>query len=186
MSTAYNPEGCRRYLEEFAGELMVTRALKDQEDIGWTHFLQGRISCKWQQIQFHSTYSASPDTWAKQIVMDLLQLGCALWKQRNRLVHGNGGEISKLAVQHIQQVITVIYTEIFPQVNPEHNWMFTSTLEKKLKENYSTQVAWLDGIKRLYPEQYSAVVQSVRQQTVFNKELEYVKRTCRIPHDSLQ
>ena len=173
------------YTDKFTTDSTLRQAMLDQESIGWDHFLKGRLSNKWKDQQYLPTFTKNPDSWSKTIIIDILQMTCRLWQQRNCLIHGNDGEVSKLAVQQTRDIVELVYSDLLPHVDPQHNWMFTTSIEDKIFEHYSLHVAWLDGIRRLYPEKYHAVVQSLRQQNLIDKELEYTKSSRGGPAQSM-
>ena len=54
--------------------------------------------------------------------------------------------------------ITKLYEELKPVVHPEYNWLFSTSLASKIREPFSVQVAWVDSVRQLCPDKYSAVV----------------------------
>ena len=104
-----------------------------------------------------------------------LKFGANMWKQRNKFYHGNDGSISLLEEEKMHDIIHQVYDNIAPTCLPEHKWMFAKTLDEQLQTQYAHQIAWLDGVRRLYPIQHGEILQTVGNQKVFDQEMEYFK-----------
>ena len=165
------------YTREFVSTRILSEAMAEQQKIGWSHFLQGRISMKWKLIGPTDSFREDKDNWSKLIVERLLNFGISLWKQRNILVHGTAGGTSKSNIIKTSAMIGYFYDELLPKIDIENKWLFTSTLEQKLAEPYAVQVAWVDSVRRLYPDLYSKVKYKVGKGTFTKKNLEYIKET---------
>ena len=165
------------YAREFVSTRFLSEAMEEQQKIGWSHFLYGRISLKWKQIGPTDSFRNDKDSWSKLIVERLLNFGISLWKQRNILVHGNAGGTSKSDITKTEAMIGFFYDELLPKIDIETKWLFTTTLEQKLAEPYAAQVAWVDSVRRLYPDLYSKGKYKVGQGNFTKKHLEYIKET---------
>ncbi len=66
-------------------------AAKEQDEIGWINFVEGRISQKWRAAQAdHYLLKGSKRTakkWTTELVNNLLALVHKQWKTRNAVVH---------------------------------------------------------------------------------------------------
>ena len=163
------------YTREFLSDSRLQTAMVDQGLIGWKHFLYGRISTKWKEVELIPEYKKTPSDWAAELVRKLLNMGMILWRQRNTLFHGNDGEISKLEITKVQTIIQMIYTDIAPLSKPEHRWLFATPLNVRITEHYALHITWIDSVRRLYRTQYKELVTQVGNQTLFDQELEYLK-----------
>ena len=106
----------------------------------------------------------------------VLQVLLILWKKRNTLVHGTDGETSKLELERVQRMIEKVYLEIGPSGTQEHEWLFNSSLADRVTENYSQKIAWLDGVRQIYPEKFKAVREHARSARQEMWELEYTRK----------
>ena len=168
------------YRQEFVVATDVSQAMFDQEQIGWDHFLMGRIALKWSEIGPAENHRDKPQVWGKKIVDYVLGTGIELWKQRNQLIHGSQEGVSKVEAAKTLETIRAIYNEIYPNIHPSHRWLFPGTVEDKLAETRATQIAWIDGVRRLYPTQY-ADIQTIIGKTDFRQEtIEYIKARSRV------
>ena len=163
------------YRREFVTERGVYEAMGAQEVIGWDHFALGRISQTWQTVGPNETYTKDKSDWANELTNLVLRYGLALWTQRNNVVHGNDGDISKMELRRAHALIAAIYEEIFPEVQREHAWLFSSSFQTKLDENYSVQIAWIDSVRQLYPEQFFVLSNRVGRHLFEPAELERTK-----------
>ncbi len=48
--------------------------------------------------------------------------------------------------------IATLYEELQPNIQPAHKWLFSMSMERKIKEPYPVLVAWVDNVQRLCPE----------------------------------
>ena len=77
------------------------RAVQDQNQIGWSHFLAGRISHLWARLQtkylktvkkFDVTTGSTGEIWAKKLLSFLILRMHRLWKLRNDHRQSTNGE----------------------------------------------------------------------------------------------
>jgi len=175
MWSLTSPETSAIYRTEFSTSEDTESAMMQQESIGWDHFLLGRISGKWLDIGFRDTYKKTPETWAQDLIYQLLRTGVDLWKYRNQLLHGNDNEISLVQASTTQRLVDHLYTTLQQMENRDSQWLFTRPDESSTIALYSQQIAWLDGIKRLFPVKYRETVDYLTTEDVLTSELEYVK-----------
>ena len=75
----------------------IKRAIKQQEKIGWDHFLLGRISQQWSEIQAkHYKNIGSKKTgerWAEILIKEIWRIHCSIWNGRNEILHGTGNHV---------------------------------------------------------------------------------------------
>lgn len=76
-------------------------------------------------------------------------------------------------------MIEQTYLEIGTSVSPEHKWLFHTPLPERLTETYLQQIAWLDGVRRVYPDKYKSVRGTLRSERLEQQELEYVKKQAK-------
>ena len=147
------------YHDQFTTDSSVKKAFIEQDLIGWNHFVYGRIATLWAEVGPLNEKGKNDKTWAGRVARAVIDYGLALWRQRNTLVHGNDGGVSKQEIRKMLTTITTIYEELQPNVQPACRWYFRVSLESRIKEPYSVQVAWLDSIRQLCPERYTEISQ---------------------------
>jgi hypothetical protein len=74
-----------------------TSPILSQEQIGWRHFFEGKISQEWLKLQAGSTNKTVGKkwdcyVWGASIVEITLKYFIKLWEQRNEEVHGKTKE----------------------------------------------------------------------------------------------
>ena len=56
---------------------------------------------------------------------------------------------------------------------PENKqWIFKDPLESKLEDPYHLRITWVDGIRKLFVEEYKQVQATVQQNDILGPELE--------------
>ena len=163
------------YGEEFVINSRIKKAFQDQEAIGWSHFARGRMARTWSLINQPSGDAATVQMDLAKVAIAMIEYGVTLWIQRNSLVHGNDSGISKLETRKMQQMITAIYEEIRPTVEPSNQWLFHCSEEVRIGEPYALQVAWVDSVRRLYPSRFDALKEKLGTRAYRRTEVQYQK-----------
>ncbi len=97
-----------------------------------------------------------------------------LWKARNELVHG-GGSISLLDRQRTAVIVRALYDELLPDVLYCRNEIFPGGEQSIIDKPYRTQVAWLDSIRYLFPEQYRVISYNAVEKLQADTEIEALR-----------
>ena len=77
---------------------LISKAEREQEEIGWGNFLCGRLSKKWseaQNVHNHRLKQLDPDTKTiptSSLIKQLWSVRLALWRNRNEKKHGGTQE----------------------------------------------------------------------------------------------
>ena len=77
---------------------LISRAKREQEEIGWKHFLCGRLSKKWTEAQEehnHRMKQVDPDLKTiptSSLIKQLWSVRLELWRNRNEKKHGGTRE----------------------------------------------------------------------------------------------
>ena len=146
------------FRDQVATDSMVAQAFTEQNRIGWHQFVLGRIAKQWREIGPLNGDGRVRTIWARRAAQVGIEYGLVLWCKRNTLVHGTDGRVSKLEKHLMINKITTLYDELQATVQPEYKWLFSTSVESKIREPYSCQVAWVDSIRRLCPEKYEEVL----------------------------
>ena len=68
-----------------------TKALFDQQNIGWYPFLLGHVSIHWRSVQqAYYTWIGHRNTgkkWVKQLILQLFNISWDMWEHRNGIKH---------------------------------------------------------------------------------------------------
>jgi hypothetical protein len=72
----------------------IRTAIKEQNKIGWDHFMLGRISQQWKTIQgqFYKRLNLKKTggTWACELIKEIWRIHWTIWNQRNETLHATG------------------------------------------------------------------------------------------------
>ena len=63
------------YSREFVCSQKLKEAMDEQLQIGWSHFLQGRISSKWKEVGPNKSYKKGGDEWSNTVVSYCITVG---------------------------------------------------------------------------------------------------------------
>ena len=162
------------YQSEFITDGKMQVLAQSQANIGWDHFLRGRISVRWKDNGPSLDYPKDAIEWSKNLVRLALQFGLNMWSFRNKLVHGDSFGISIPAEQKLRLLVETIYSDIAPWSPEETQWLFQTPLADRLNAPYGQLVAWVDSIRKVFPSDYSMVHKTVCSQDMLGRELEYV------------
>ncbi len=149
------------YSTEFVTSTHISHAITAQSDIGWEHFLLGRLAREWREIGPREDQQMEPLEWASKIASYTIDYSLALWRNRNQQIHGTDGGISRAEENRTVEMIRLIFEQIGPNIRLSHKWLFQKRLEDKLTEPYHVQIAWIDSVRRLYPEQFQTLRDTV-------------------------
>ena len=91
------------------------------------------------------------------------------------MVHGNHGSFSLASATCTRKMVENLYHRIGPWAPIDtQQWLFHTELHNRLREPYGLQVAWLDGIWQVFPEEYREIQNDLGQYDMIEKELEYI------------
>ena len=92
-------EGSTIYPDNYTTDFNIRDAIKDQSKIGWTNWVIGRWSPKWQRVQklyYKSIRSQrSSFRWTTAIIKKFILICWDVWDFRNTLIHGKGGTVDR-------------------------------------------------------------------------------------------
>jgi hypothetical protein len=76
---------------------LLRKAIESEQNIGWNHFFQGKISKYWgrAQQQWYSTLEESEElpkshtktTWTRKLVAHMLHHTLSQWQEMNSILH---------------------------------------------------------------------------------------------------
>ena len=135
--------------DQAGNENLLSKTLTDQREIGWDHFLRGRLSLGWRALQdkhFKTTGTYGHMTgiiWASQVIGEIFKISLELWKLRNEVLHGFDYKDSqdKLRKKLVSK-ITRAYENHYREVTPDFQHLFKETCEKTLTASNRTLYYW--------------------------------------------
>ena len=127
----------------------LQRATQDQQEIGWSNFLRGRLALSWftthdiyqQQRQLSSRFSAT--SLGPNLVLQLWDISRQFWTHRNHSIHG-ATLLAAQTIQHtlLQQKITQAYTTQDRFSPQDKEVLFTMPQEERLTMTMQAQLQW--------------------------------------------
>ena len=162
----------KEYQDEFVTDSNLSLLVQEQTEIGWDQFAMGRVSKQWRLQGPSVEFPKDSREWVKRLVRETLALSIILWKFRNKLVHGPHGIASDIEDQKLKELVEQCYVDIAPWAPPAKQWVFEDPLETKLIEPYHLRIAWVDGIRKIFPEEYRRIQATLRQNDILGSDLE--------------
>jgi hypothetical protein len=124
-----------------------------QDTIGWDHFLRGKLSHEWANLQQDYIYQTQPNStfdrakWHRLIIKPLILNCVGLWTLRNEERHGHdtASKQNKLAEQ-AQRDLRAIYS-LEDEVLASDRDLFSTPLDKFLQESTYSIQCWIRSHK---------------------------------------
>ena len=139
----------------------LREAYQNQELVGWDQVFFGRICHQWESLSGLSQLSTSAlgtHRWVGKTIKNCWAFGLELWKTRNGFIHGTDGTISILEKARVNDLIRRLFQHRFAMKGSQELGLFQGGEEALLKMGHSTQLAWVERIRYLYPSNYSEIV----------------------------
>ena len=138
--------------DRFSEDHGLRDAIRDQNDgLKWYHFMLGRWSPKWRQVQ--QRYLTSIDSkrsslrWCTAIIYKLMNTVWDIWQYRNQLVFADDGE---LQTDERNEINNQIYQEFVIggiDLLDDDQFLFEDyNLDELLTSDTETKRAWIDRI----------------------------------------
>lgn len=133
------------------GKGLATQAAKDQDRIGWFHFVEGKIAQSWETAQ-HEYYmrkgsDKSGRTWASGLVTQLYTLPHNQWTYRNRVLHERDAQGLRIKEGEDLENLIDAQFEIGTNGLSPSDWHFIARGREEIRQlSASDKKAWLSGI----------------------------------------
>jgi hypothetical protein len=149
--------------------------LEEQESIGWTNFLKGRMTTQWalhQNRHFKErgllNSKTNGTTWATNLASKMLNEWLGLWKIRNEDRHGKDRVAqTKARAEQIRREVELLYEQAdqAPPANIDH--IYKNNLETQLEKTTAELIGWLSNwgpVVHQHQQQLRQQEQKERQQ----------------------
>lgn len=130
----------------------LATAYREQTDIGWYNFLQGRISNYWVKIQ--SAYYEKLEsrrtghTWASNLIRKLWEISWQMWNNQNDILYNVHTDADTRLSHKLDKRIRKEFSLNIDGLAPLHHYMLRRTrLALLLLWDNNEKVAWLNTIK---------------------------------------
>jgi Reverse transcriptase (RNA-dependent DNA polymerase) len=127
-------------------------AIEQQNDIGWSNFIEGWVSFEWELVQ-QSYYDLiqsrrSGLRWLSSLITKLWQTAWDLWEHRNGVLHKQENMVSAEAMSRLNRRIRYLYIRTASLSIPHPDkYLFTVTLQQLLSKDVTYKKAWITNVQ---------------------------------------
>ena len=126
---------------------------RQQVHLGWHQIYLGRFHRDWTTLLNKETDTPLIRN-LPQVIRDMWMYGLQVWQHRNHLCHNNSGSTSQYTLNKINRVAAAAAEAIKDEISYDRQWLLQHPAGNTDQSTYSNTVAWLDSVRRLYPEKY--------------------------------
>lgn len=129
----------------------MQRLAEEQDSIGWTHFLEGKISKQFYHIQ-QAYLAGSPSPlngrdWVKSFISELLQISHTQWLFRNITLHDKRqGHLATTRKKELLAEIEKLHKTPIDDIPPESKFLLDCDLDDLKAADNDHQEQWIDAI----------------------------------------
>jgi hypothetical protein len=130
----------------------TSKAIYQQNNIGWNHFIRGRLSIEWGNIvqshlETNQIKNMSAEKWGSDLLFINWKHILKIWRERCEEVHGKTPEqIEKSSKARLLEEIRHIQSSNTNLAHSEHNWILEH-IDTLSEYNSKTLASWLYGAK---------------------------------------
>ena len=146
-------EGTSINPNDYTTDFNIRDAIKDQQKIGWTNWVIGRWSPKWQRVQklyYKSIRSRrSSLRWTIAIIKKFILICWDVWDFRNTLIHGKGGVVDRATNKELNFQIRQEFIRGRRNLLKVDKWLFKKYDRKTLYNMpIDDKKSWLRNISK--------------------------------------
>ena len=154
----------------FVANEVIGNCYQKQCQIGWNQIYLGRFHNEWVNAR-----DPNKDTLyisnLPQIIKIMWEYGLKLWGHRNQQLHGGIGGVSKIIFDRVQRVAAAAADVLKNDISYDHRWILSQPAPNNDQQGYSNTIAWLDSVRRLYPEKYKTAREQANVSESLSKEI---------------
>ena len=139
--------------ELFIATDALRNCYRQQVHLGWHQIYLGRFHRDWTTLLQKETELPLIRN-LPQVIRDMWTYGLQVWQHRNQLCHNNSGSTSLYTLNKINRVAAAAAEAIKDEIEYDRHWLLQYPAGNTDQCTYSNTVAWLDSVRRLYPEKY--------------------------------
>ena len=142
------PRGDEINNEEY---LALVSAYNMQTEIGWEHFLVGKITSQWKKY-YEMRLPESKERYGKvlafgrTLVNGIWTFTLNVWKRHNEAVHGKSGKYSNRDIASLREFVKDIYENMGTLVSTEDEWLFRMEVKIRTAQPVPQLVGWLERV----------------------------------------
>ena len=137
---------------------LINTAIQDQHDIGWQHFLWGRISIHWKDAQaawlarIATKWKRSSTQWAIHMTRAVLEMNWSMWEHRNDILHDPDHPWKVHARKQRHHLIRDMFLHYDEDLFlPKDRWLFQhSNPSVIIQKDDAKQKMWVASVKAAY------------------------------------
>jgi len=125
--------------------------LRDQETIGWDHFMDGWLVCSWQmhqEIIWHSTCShQSSQWWVAELIKKVWNVSWDMWAHHNGILHNSLPAKNNILEKHANNHINKIYATGTQALLRDAFGLLHHPKEQTLQLLLTAKQQWLESVE---------------------------------------
>ena len=130
---------------------LLTQAFEEQKEIGWEHFIVGRIAKGWgiyymNKIQDDEEQEGKVMRFTRNLVKATWTFTLSVWGSHNEAVHGKDNKYSSRDVRSIQKYINEIFSNLRNFVSLEDQWLFREEARIRCDRTVPQMIGWLERV----------------------------------------
>ena len=153
-------------------------AYSRQFQIGWKQIYLGRMVREWNRTLIHNNGEEKEGQLARAVSI-LWSYGLQLWQQRNLVFHGRLIDGSTSTQHRLARLAEEVRRVLTREIDYDRQWLVSQKLLTQGNNQHSNTIAWLDSIRRIYPDYYAVARDNLNETEKFERhevELANVKR----------
>jgi hypothetical protein len=145
----------------------ISKATKQQEQVGWIAFFQGFISWEWLSVQYH-TQPETPLTtrihWASKVICAMHEYVSSLWQLRNSNAHDGPNNTHNIGLRKLQHYADRLYDHEDRKYIPIFNNVFQRPREHLYQKKLISLQTWIGLAEEQLKQGRNAYLQTLRKQ----------------------
>ena len=123
-------------------------AIKKQDLLGWTAFIEGFLAKEWKQCQkeYMQGTQRSPDLWMAKLQKKIWQITWTMWEHRNKHLHSDDYPIHQFALSELNTAIITEHTRGLDNLPKKYQRLFKGSIQERYADNIHQKRQWLTSV----------------------------------------
>ena len=148
---------------------LLTHAYESQNEIGWDHFITGKVSKKWSafyalRVPESMEKEGKVLAFGRTLVDSIWSYTLDVWRAHNEAVHGKKNRHSKRDVESLRSCVAEIYN-LQSLVSTEDEWLFRIEVRRRKEQPVQQIVGWLQRVLVCFNEQEKKTYRTINVAT---------------------
>jgi hypothetical protein len=144
-------------LSQYDYKLRYYQLIQEQNDIGWRHIFNGRLSLQWSELQGdylceinNKEKSLSGTLWTSAIIQEIWCQWQVVWTQRNQKIHGHDDRSRSAALRRRAKIMLHnIYSRTDFMMPSDRDKIHLDDIEHHLAKSTNQIMNWISVHKPL-------------------------------------